>query len=106
MFLSRIKRAVQDEAEKYSAKYGLLPPHTDVTIKPSGSVSKLFGLTEGWHLAAMKWYLRWVQFSKSDPLVEAYKKNGYPCRELIKYQNAVIIGFPTIPEICNLDIGD
>ena len=102
MALSTIKKAIQDEAESYSKKLGVNPPHTDTTIKPSGTVSKLFGLTEGWHLPAMLWYLRWVQFRVDDPLVEVYKNNGYPTRELRQYQNTVIVGFPTIPVICNL----
>jgi hypothetical protein len=50
----------------------------------------------------MRWYLRWVQFSISDPLIEKYQKAGYPCRKLEKYQNTVIVGFPTIPIIMEL----
>lgn len=102
MSLSRIKRAIRDEAIRYSEKLGVSTPHTDTTIKPSGTVSKLFGLTEGWHLASMKWYLRWVQFSETDPLVEVYRNNGYPTRKLTQYRNTVIVGFPTIPLICEI----
>lgn len=106
MTISRFKRAVKDEAERYSKQLGVEVPHTDATIKPAGTTSKLFGLTEGWHLAAMAWYLRWVQFSKNDPLVAEYKAAGYPTRELVKYQNTVIIGFPTSPVIANLGLDD
>lgn len=104
--IARFKRAVQDEAKKYAKVLGVTTPHTDTTIKPAGTTSKLFGLTEGWHLPAMTWYLRWVQFSKSDPLVEVYHKSGYPIRELIKYENTIIVGFPTSPVITQLDMGD
>jgi ribonucleoside-triphosphate reductase (formate) len=106
MALSRFKRAVQEEARKYAEKLGVEVPHTDTTIKPAGTTSKLFGLTEGWHLAAMAWYLRWVQFSNNDPLVASYIKNGYPHRQLVKYQNTTIIGFPTSPVISNLGLGE
>lgn len=102
MALSRIKRAVAEEAETYSKKLGMTVPHTNTTVKPSGTVSKLFGLTEGWHLPSMKWYLRWVQFRNDDPLVRIYKKNGYPVRELKQYKQTVIVGFPTIPVIMEL----
>lgn len=101
-FLSRIKRAVRDEARRYSAYLGVECPHTDTTVKPSGSVSKLFGLTEGWHLPPMGWYLRWVQFSIDSALVEEYRKQGYPVRELKSYKNSVIVGFPTVPLIATL----
>ena len=104
--LSRFKRAVQDEAKAYSKLLGVNTPHTDMVVKPSGSVSKLFGLTEGWHLPAMAWYLRWVQFSIDDPLVETYRDSGYPVRELVKYRNTVIVGFPTSPVLSTLGLGD
>ena len=35
---------------------------TVTTVKPAGTTSKLFGLTEGAHLPARRQYLRWVQF--------------------------------------------
>lgn len=106
MTLSKIKKAIQDEAIEYSIELGINSPHSDTTIKPSGTVAKLFGLTEGWHLPSMRYYLRWVQFSKSDPLVKIYKDNGYPTKELISYQNTVIVGFPTTPVITELGMGE
>ncbi|NJO64675.1 MAG: hypothetical protein HC836_43015, partial [Richelia sp. RM2_1_2] len=66
------------------------------------TTSKLFGLTEGWHLPAMAWYMRWVQFRHDDPLVQDYIKAGYPHRELKQYAGTVIIGFPTEPVIASL----
>ena len=71
--LARFKRAVVDEAEKYSKKLGVTVPHTNTTIKPAGTTSKLFGLSEGAHLPAMREYIRWVQFREDDPLVKKYK---------------------------------
>jgi adenosylcobalamin-dependent ribonucleoside-triphosphate reductase len=106
MALSRFKRAVKEEAKAYAAILGVTVPDTDTTIKPAGTTSKLFGLTEGWHLAAMAQYLRWVQFSTDDPLVTTYRELGYPVRELVKYQNTVIVGFPTSPVIVELGLGD
>lgn len=66
------------------------------------TTSKLFGLTEGWHLPAMAWYMRWVQFRNDDPLVQDYIKAGYPHRELKQYAGTIIIGFPTEPVIASL----
>lgn len=103
--LSRFKRAIDDEAEKYSSQLGVNVPHTNSTIKPAGTTSKLFGLTEGVHLPSMREYLRWVQFSSTDPLVEDYKKKGYPTKELKSYKGTTIVGFPTQPEICRLGMG-
>lgn len=100
--IARFKRAVVDEAEKYSKKLGVNVPHTNTTIKPAGTTSKLFGLSEGAHLPAMREYIRWVQFREDDPLVKKYKKMGYPVRELKSYPGTTVVGFPTQPEICKL----
>lgn len=86
---------VEDEARDYSLELGVNRPTTSRTIKPAGTTSKLFGLTEGAHLPAMAVYLRWVQFRDDDPLVEDYIAKGYPHRTLETYKNVVIIGFPT-----------
>lgn len=100
--LSRFKRAVMDEAEKYSKELGMTVPHTNTTIKPAGTTSKLFGLSEGAHLPAMREYIRWVQFRNDDPLVKRYQKKGYPSQVLKNYSGTTVIGFPTQPEICRL----
>lgn len=104
--LSRFNRAVREESVSYATALGVTVPHTCTTIKPSGSVSKLFALTEGWHLPPLAWMLRWVQFRHDDPLVLAYQEAGYPSRELIQYAGTVIIGFPTAPTIAQLGMGD
>ncbi|MBT4124323.1 MAG: ribonucleoside-diphosphate reductase [Candidatus Pacebacteria bacterium] len=104
--LSRFKRAVVDEAETYSKKLKVTVPHTNTTIKPAGTTSKLFGLSEGAHLPAMREYIRWVQFREDDPLVKKYRKMGYPVKELKSYPGTTVVGFPTQPEICRLGMGD
>lgn len=71
------------------------------------TTSKLFGLTEGWHLPPnSSAYLRWVQFRSDDPLVEEYRSAGYPTRELTSYKDTTIVGFPTAPAIVTLGMGD
>jgi adenosylcobalamin-dependent ribonucleoside-triphosphate reductase len=102
MTIARFKRAVVDEAEKYAKYLGVNVPHTNTTIKPAGTTSKLFSLSEGAHLPAMREYIRWVQFSNDDPLVAKYKKMNYPAKELKSYPGTTVVGFPTQPEICKL----
>jgi hypothetical protein len=106
LMMSRFKRAVQDEAQKYSALLGVVCPHTDTTLKPAGTTSKLFSLTEAAHLPAMREFIRWVQFTNEDPLVRHYEALGYPTRRLTTYKGMTIVGFPTRPTICDLGMGD
>jgi adenosylcobalamin-dependent ribonucleoside-triphosphate reductase len=104
--LDRFNRAVREESISYAKLLGVTVPHTSTTVKPSGTISKLFGLTEGWHLPSMEFYLRYVQFAMTDPLINIYKEIGYPTRDLTKYQNVTIVGFPTSPYISTLGMGD
>lgn len=100
--IATYKRAVVDEAEKYAKKLGVHVPHTNTTIKPSGTISKLFALTEGAHLPSMREYIRWVQYRSDDPSVKKYAEKGYPVKELKSYQGSTAVGFPTQPLICRL----
>jgi ribonucleoside-triphosphate reductase (formate) len=106
MTLARFKRAIDEECISYSTMLGVTIPHTNTTIKPAGTTSKLFGLTEGVHLPPMLEYLRYVQFRHDDPLVQKYIDAGYPSKVLTTYTGTVVIGFPTAPTICGLGMGD
>jgi len=97
--MSRFSQAVKQEAKIYATKLGVTIPHTDTTVKPAGTTSKLFGLTEGAHLPSMMEYLRWVQFRNDDPLVQEYADKGYPIKRLKNYDGTTIVGFPTVPII-------
>jgi ribonucleoside-triphosphate reductase (formate) len=100
--LQRFSQAVRDEATAYSNQLGVAVPHTFTTIKPAGTTSKLFGLTEGCHLPSMGCYMRWVQFKTGNELIAKYEKAGYPTRELQTYSGVTIVGFPTKPTICDV----
>jgi adenosylcobalamin-dependent ribonucleoside-triphosphate reductase len=104
--MERFNAAVKEEAHRYAKELGVVVPHTMTTIKPAGTTSKLFGLTEGWHLPSMRFYLRWVQFRQDDPLVATYAAAGYPIRTLKTYEGTVIVGFPTAPIISTLGMDD
>jgi hypothetical protein len=106
MQMAKFNNIVHEEAVAYAKELGVKPPHTETTIKPAGTTSKLFLLTEGWHLPTMEYFLRWVQFRNDDPLVEKYKAAGYPVRKLTHYTGTTIVGFPTEPMITTLGMGD
>ena len=100
--LQRFALAVEEAAEDWCLENNQAMPATLRTIKPAGTTSKLFGLTEGVHLPPMREYLRWVQFRSDDKLVDVYRAQGYPVRELKTYSGTTVVGFPTQPLICTL----
>lgn len=105
-FQGHYARHVMRAAFAYADAIGVNRPHTVTTIKPAGTTSKLFGLSEGWHLPAMAFYLRWVQFRTDSPQVAEYKAKGYQTKELQTYQGTTVVGFPTEPTIATLGMGD
>lgn len=105
LLMQRFSDAVKDEAALYARELGVVIPHTATTVKPAGTTSKLFNLSEGAHLPAMLWYLRWVQFRNDDPLIAEYQAKGYPVRQLQTYNGTTIVGFPTKPAIVELAEG-
>lgn len=108
-FMNQARELVEQSATEYAIALGMNVPHTFTTVKPAGTTSKLFSLTEGAHLPTMRWYLRWVQFQQDDPLIEEYREKGYPVIDEIPagsqvsgYTNVKLVGFPTEPLICTL----
>jgi hypothetical protein len=115
--LRHLSDVAKAEGDTYATELGLARPVTVTTVKPSGTISKLFGLTEGAHLPARAQFLRWVQFKGtrgaaggwapgSDPLLADYEARGYPLRELRSFPGMTIVGFPTIPLIMRLGLAD
>ena len=54
----------------------------------------------------MRYYLRWVQLQNNDPNLSMYKEKGYPWFESKMYPNVSVVGFPTMPLISKLGMGD
>ena len=52
--LEHLSEAAKEEGDAYARELGLRRPVTVTTVKPSGTISKLFGLTEGAHLPARR----------------------------------------------------
>ncbi len=115
--LAHLSDVAKAEGDGYASELGLARPVTVTTVKPSGTISKLFGLTEGAHLPARAQYLRWVQFRGtrdsagewapgSDRLLAEYEARGYPLRELRSFPGMTIVGFPTVPLIMRLGLAD
>jgi len=105
-FVDELRRSVENSAVDFSEEIGCSIPHTFTTIKPSGTVSKVMNCTEGAHLPAMPYYIRWVQYALDDPAVEDHRERGYPIKDISKqYAGHCVIGFPTKMPIADI-MGD
>lgn len=104
-FLNRLSGTAKKEAASYSKKLGVVSPATVTMIAPTGTVSKLFGLTEGAHPPAYLFYVRWVQFGENDPNLQDLMAKGYPARPLESQADRWIVGFPTRTELARISKG-
>jgi ribonucleoside-triphosphate reductase, adenosylcobalamin-dependent len=75
---------------------GMSIKHT--TVKPSGTVSKLAGVSEGMHFSFDKYIIQRIRFQDSDPLVPAIEKAGYPVEKDAYSANTMVASFPVKAE--------
>ena len=94
----------QIDAE-YSAKMGWPKSIKLTTVKPSGTLSTLAGVTSGIHPAIYQYFIRRIRMASDSPLIGVCKANGYH----VEYQrnfdgtedrNTMVVSFP-----CSYPIG-
>lgn len=83
------------ELDQVYAEWLCVRPSIKITsVKPSGTVSLLPGVTPGIHFPHAKHYIRRVRLQDSSPLVAKLSAAGYPV-EVDKYSpNTVVVSFP------------
>ena len=69
------------------------------TVKPSGTVSLLPGVTPGVHPSFSPYYIRRIRMSSNDPLVDQCIKHGYKAEPLMQLDgsrdmNTMVVEFP------------
>jgi len=85
--------------KEYSDKHGFSRSVKITTVKPSGTLSLLAGVTSGCHPAIYQYFIRRIRISSSNPLIQLCKSKGYH----VEYQrnfdgtddkNTMIVEFP------------
>jgi len=83
--LKQWTRSGYDTIRKYDDIYSdwlAIPKSIKVTsIKPSGTVSLLAGVTPGMHFPESKYYIRRIRIAKSSELIKPLKDSGYHIEE-------------------------
>ncbi len=64
------------------------------TIKPSGSISLLPGLSPGIHFHYSSWYIRRIRFNQYDSLLDVLKKCGFKMESDLNSPNTTVVEFP------------
>lgn len=64
------------------------------SVKPSGTVSLLPGVTPGIHFPHSEYYIRRIRFQASSPLLEMLKAHGYKMEKDVYSPNTTVVEFP------------
>lgn len=90
--------AVQYYDEIYSKWLKVNKSIKTTSVKPSGTVSLLAGVTPGIKFPESNYYIRRVRIAENSPLVKALRKANYTVEPAINEVNTVVVEFPIYEE--------
>lgn len=95
---------------KYSGWLGVQESIRKTTVKPSGTVSLLAGVTPGVHFPVADYYIRRIRLQESHPMVQPLRNAGYHVEDDMYSDNTVVVeipvegeGLPTETEVSIFD---
>lgn len=98
-WLKNIYPKLREFDKSYSAKNGFPESIKLTTVKPSGTLSLLAGVTPGAHPGYSHYHIRRIRMASNSPLAELCRKKGYPV-EFVRHfdgtddKNTVVVEFP------------
>lgn len=98
-WLDEIYKKLEKFDEEWSKQKGYNKSIRLTTVKPSGSISILSGVTPGVHPGYSQYFIRRIRIASNDKLVETCKKLGYPMEFLKNFDgtenhDTYVISFP------------
>jgi adenosylcobalamin-dependent ribonucleoside-triphosphate reductase len=87
------KDVVKADAD-YSAELGCATSVKHTTVKPSGTVSKLAGVSEGMHFHYAPYLIQRIRFQDDDPLLPALLACGYKIEPDVYTAHTMCVEFP------------
>jgi ribonucleotide reductase alpha subunit len=103
-WLSSCYEYLRDYDKKYSMRHGFPPSIKLTTVKPSGTLSLLAGVTSGVHPGYAQYYIRRIRVASDSSLIEIAKNHGYHCEYVRNFDQTIdpttmVLSFPySLPE--------
>lgn len=98
-WLSKAYKKLREYDKWYSKKHGFPVSVRLTTVKPSGTLSLLPGVTPGAHGAYAEYLIRRIRVSSNHPLIEVAQSKGYHVEEAVRIDgsidpNTMVVSFP------------
>jgi len=95
-WMDRGYNAVQQRDRQYSEWLGIRESIKTTSIKPSGTVSLLAGVTPGVHWPVADTYIRRMRLAANDPILEKLRDAGYVVEpDVMDTKNTMVVELPT-----------
>ncbi len=89
-------QVVQETNQSHAKLMWAEPSKKTTTVKPSGTVAKMPGVSSGIHWNYAPYMIQRIRFHETDPNVEVMRACGLPVEKAIKEPNAVVVEFPVM----------
>ncbi|MCH4008851.1 ribonucleoside-triphosphate reductase, adenosylcobalamin-dependent [Companilactobacillus sp.] len=96
-------QSVVDADKEYSDTLHCNTSVKHTTVKPSGTVAKLAGVSEGMHFHYSNYLIQRIRFQDTDPLLPALKACGYKIEPDVYTKNTMCVEFPVKAENADSD---
>lgn len=96
-------QSVVDADKEYSDTLGCATSVKHTTVKPSGTVAKLAGVSEGMHFHYAGYLIQRIRFQDTDPLLPALKACGYKIEPDVYTKHTMCVEFPVQAENAESD---
>ncbi len=98
-WMNEVYHHLEQTDKQYSRQLGVSTSIKLTTIKPSGTLSLLAGVTSGVHPAYSEYYIRRIRFAANDQLVDVCRKHGYHVEPVKNFDGSndmgtMVISFP------------
>lgn len=93
-FLREAYKHVKDLSVSFSKKSGVQSPIKVTTVKPSGTISWLAGVSAGMHFPNSKYFIRRIRISKNSSISNFLIDKGVPNEPDVHDSNTLIFSFP------------
>lgn len=87
-------RLVVSANRELAARAGIPASIRVTTVKPSGTISQLAGVSSGMHFPAFRYAIRRMRVGTASAICKVLKKAGVPCEEDLYSKNTTVFEFP------------